>query len=182
MPQLQNRAMSPTFQSYHVGWRYWVEGCSQEVVGGRWFPWSPLRPLVLPHFLMKESSEAPSSLAHIWPSNPADLPCPPPCFHIRGASSLQGLGLQMHMPHASPSFPGLSSCSLCSYFLPLSFLRRPGATSVWLSLFISSALFSGSSVSCCSTSGVLWGSSLLPHQGQVCFFFLIFILHWSIVV
>ena len=154
-------------------------------MGERWFPWSPLRPLfLLPHFLMKESSEAPSSLQpipHIWPSNPADLPCPPPCFHIRGASSLRGLGLHMHMPHTSSSFPGLSSGSLCSYFLPPSFLGCPGATSAWLSLFISSTLFSGSSVSCCSASRVLWGSSLFPHQGQVHFLSKIFILHWSIV-
>ena len=101
------------------------------------------------------------------------LTCPahPLCFHIHGASSVQGLGLQMHMPHTGSSFPGLSSCSLCSYFLLLSFLRCPGATSAWLSLFISSAVFFGSSVSCCSASGILWGSSLLPHQGQVCFFF-----------
>lgn len=132
---------------------------------------SPCSPPTFPDERVFRGPPSLQPIPNIWPSNPADLPCPPPCFHIRGASSLQGLGLQMHMPHASPSFPGLSSCSLCSYFLPLSFLRHPGATSTWLPLFISSALFSGSSVSCCSTSGVLWGSSLLPHQGQVCFFF-----------
>lgn len=117
-------------------------------------PSSPSSLVLLPHFLMKESSRPPltAPIPHIWPLNPADLPCPPPLLsHPHGASALPGLGLQMHMPHTGSSFPGLSSGPL---LILLAALRFSGCLRGHLRLgfhFFILRPLSGS-LRCCSAS------------------------------
>jgi len=185
VPQLQNRAMSPNFQSYHVGWRYWVEGCSPEVVGGRWFPWSPLRPLVLlPHFLMKESSEAPPHCNPYPTSGPlTQLTCPahPLVFisveHLLSRVSGYKCTCPTPAPPSQASPPAPSAPISCrSRFSGTRGPRPHGFHS-------SSPLLSFQAPpSAAAPPPASSGALVCFHiKARCAFFFLIFILHWSIV-
>ena len=150
----------------HVSGKRWV---GNGLHGVHSFP-----PVSFPHPLMKESSSAPSSLQpkpHVWFSNPSLLAPPTPLFSYQGTSSLQGLGLQIHMPHTSSSFPGVSSFLPHSCFIPPSLLRRLGAppcelhSSPLVIFFLPVAPATAPSLAS-SVAPVC-----LPHQGQMRFFF-----------